>query len=67
MFPAAEYFVSVAAAMTAFIATHCSSHYLQIFLGQVVTLMRENWARRGDEDDLLADGQKVKTLSPKLT
>jgi hypothetical protein len=60
-----EDFVYVAAPMTAFIAKFCAAHYLNLFISNVVQLLRRNFA--GRRDDNRAQAVVRSALSKKLT
>jgi hypothetical protein len=59
-----EDFVYVAAPMTSFIAKFCAPHYLNLFLSNVVNLLRRNFSARKDEG---RQGVARSALSKKLT
>lgn len=58
-----EQFVFVAAPMTEFIAKFCSAYYLNLFLTNVVNLLRENFAARTNVKGSKGTKQLTKTLA----
>lgn len=63
-FPSIDDFIFVAAPLTQYIAKFCSPHYINLFLTNVVSLLKQNFAAREVKQNF---AQGVRTLTKKLT